>query len=82
MIETVTAPMEKILNYTFANKGLLIEALTHRSFKEAYNLAGCYEKLEILGDAILDYIVNSNVISFTIFDRYNIKERAEQKFYT
>jgi len=75
MIEVVAEPMEKILNYKFNNKNLLVESLTHRSFKDANNLSLCYEKLEVLGDAILDYIINSNVIDFTIFDRYNISER-------
>ena len=82
MAEVVTGPMEKILNYKFANKNLLVESLTHRSFKDANNLSLCYEKLEVLGDAILDYIINSNVIDFTIFDRYNIKERQTKEFYT
>lgn len=54
--------MESILGYTFNNKQLLLEALTHRSFKDTYNLFGCYEKLEVLGDAILDYIANSNLL--------------------
>jgi hypothetical protein len=82
MAEVVTEPMERILNYKFANKNLLVESLTHRSFKDANNLSLCYEKLEVLGDAILDYIINSNVIDFTIFDRFNIKERQAKEFYT
>lgn len=52
--------------------------MTHRSFKETYNLSGCYEKLEVLGDAILDYIANSNLLKYTLFDRYNIKERKQR----
>ena len=59
----------------FKNKNILLEALTHRSFKETYGLSFCYEKLEVLGDAILDYIANSNLIKFTMFEKYNIKER-------
>jgi ribonuclease-3 len=82
MKQVVTEPMEVILKYKFNNKDLLIESLTHRSFKDAHNLQDCYEKLEVLGDAILDYIVNSNVMDFTIFDRYNILERQDQKYYT
>ncbi|KIM11988.1 MAG: ribonuclease III [Sulfuricurvum sp. PC08-66] len=41
------------LGYTFANEKLLIEALTHKSYKQPYN----NERLEFLGDAILDLIV-------------------------
>ena len=45
--------LEKRLGYTFENKQLIIEALTHKSFKKPYN----NERLEFLGDAVLDLIV-------------------------
>lgn len=45
--------LEKKLNYTFKNKKKLAEALTHKSFKQPYN----NERLEFLGDAVLDLIV-------------------------
>jgi len=45
--------LEKRLNYTFENKQLIIEALTHKSYKKPYN----NERLEFLGDAVLDLIV-------------------------
>lgn len=45
--------LEKKLNYTFKNKKLLLEALTHKSCKVAYN----NERLEFLGDAVLDLLV-------------------------
>jgi ribonuclease-3 len=47
------AILEQCLNYTFQNKQLIIEALTHKSFKKPYN----NERLEFLGDAVLDLIV-------------------------
>jgi ribonuclease-3 len=47
------AQLEKRLNYTFDNKQLIIEALTHKSYKKSYN----NERLEFLGDAVLDLIV-------------------------
>ena len=71
-------PVEKILNYSFKNKRFLLEAFTHRSFRDAYGLSFCYEKLEVLGDSILDYLANSNLIKFTILEKYNIKERMAQ----
>lgn len=71
-------PIEKILNYEFQNKALLLEAFTHKSFKEAYGLSVCYEKLEVLGDSILDYVVNSNLIKYTILEKYNLQERLAQ----
>jgi ribonuclease III len=45
--------LEEILGYTFRNKQLIIEALTHKSYKKPYN----NERLEYLGDAVLDLIV-------------------------
>ena len=74
--------VEKIIGYKFANRNLLLEALTHRQFKEVYNLSDCYEKLEVLGDAILDYVANSNLIKFTMFEKYNIPERKVQQYIT
>ena len=45
--------LEEKLNYTFKDKKKLAEALTHKSFKQPYN----NERLEFLGDAVLDLIV-------------------------
>lgn len=45
--------LQKRLDYQFENKNLIIEALTHKSYKKPYN----NERLEFLGDAVLDLIV-------------------------
>jgi len=45
--------LEERLGYSFENKQLIIEALTHKSHKKPYN----NERLEFLGDAVLDLIV-------------------------
>ncbi|MEA2112253.1 MAG: ribonuclease III [Campylobacterota bacterium] len=45
--------LENSLGYSFKNRKLLIEALTHKSYKQPYN----NERLEFLGDAVLDLIV-------------------------
>ena len=45
--------LQQQLGYYFQNKELLIEALTHKSYKQPYN----NERLEFLGDAVLDLIV-------------------------
>ena len=45
--------LEKALNYKFKRDDLIIEALTHKSYKKSYN----NERLEFLGDAVLDLIV-------------------------
>ncbi len=51
--------LEERLNYTFQNKQLIIEALTHKSYKKPYN----NERLEFLGDAVLDLIVGEYLFS-------------------
>jgi len=45
--------LESMLGYVFKDKKLLVEALTHKSCKTNYN----NERLEFLGDAVLDLIV-------------------------
>ena len=45
--------LEKALNYKFKQDDLITEALTHKSYKRPYN----NERLEFLGDAVLDLIV-------------------------
>ena len=45
--------LEESLNYEFKDKSLIIEALTHKSYKQSYD----NERLEFLGDAVLDLIV-------------------------
>jgi len=57
--------LQERLGYTFTNKKLLIEALTHKSYKQPYN----NERLEFLGDAVLDLIVGEYL--FSTFPNYN-----------
>lgn len=45
--------LEKALGYRFKNQTLITEALTHKSYKRPYN----NERLEFLGDAVIDLIV-------------------------
>lgn len=45
--------LEKTLGYKFKDRQLIIEALTHKSYKQPYD----NERLEFLGDAVLDLIV-------------------------
>ncbi|TQR32385.1 ribonuclease III [Campylobacter sp. MIT 99-7217] len=45
--------LEKNINYKFKDKELLTRALTHKSMKKPYS----NERLEFLGDAVLDLIV-------------------------
>jgi len=45
--------LEECLDYRFNDKNLIIEALTHKSYKKPYS----NERLEFLGDAVLNLIV-------------------------
>jgi len=53
LIDERIKKIEQSLNYEFRETKLIIEALTHRSCKKPYN----NERLEFLGDAVLDLIV-------------------------
>ncbi|XWS09768.1 hypothetical protein CRYUN_Cryun39dG0017700 [Craigia yunnanensis] len=53
MDASTIAVVESILNYTFKNKNLLVEALTHSSFSKNTS----YERLEFVGDAALGLAV-------------------------
>lgn len=48
---------EQILGYRFQNKDYLLQALTHPSCISSY--IGCYQKLEFLGDAVLDHLITA-----------------------
>ena len=54
--------LEKIIGYTFHNKGLLLEAITHSSCL-MNNIDGInsYQRLEFLGDAALDFLVSKHL---------------------
>ncbi len=45
--------LEKTINYSFKDKALLSKALTHKSYKKPYS----NERLEFLGDAVLNLVV-------------------------
>lgn len=48
--------LEKLAGYTFTRKSLLVEAVTHPSCSFDRS-SRAYERLEFIGDAILDYII-------------------------
>ena len=49
--------LEKRLKYTFGNTYYLEKSITHRSIQNHH--AGNYERLEFLGDAIIDQVVSN-----------------------
>ncbi|KAF8036139.1 hypothetical protein BT93_C1979 [Corymbia citriodora subsp. variegata] len=50
------ATLESKVGYNFSVKGLLQEAVTHASCQEQ-GLAYCYQRLEFLGDSLLDILI-------------------------
>lgn len=51
---------ERKIHYTFQNKAYLLQAFTHASYH--YNtITDCYQRLEFLGDAILDYLITKHL---------------------
>ena len=50
--------IEEILGYKFSNIQLLDLALTHKSFDKAKN----NERLEFLGDAVLNLIISEHLL--------------------
>ncbi|KAK2646723.1 hypothetical protein Ddye_021918 [Dipteronia dyeriana] len=53
--------LENLLDYQFLHRGLLLQAFVHPSYTE--HGGGCYQRLEFLGDAVLDYLIISYLFS-------------------
>nr|AGW15597.1 dicer 1 [Nematostella vectensis] len=53
---------ENRIGYEFSNKLYLIQALTHASYSQN-RLTDCYQRLEFLGDALLDFLVTELIYS-------------------
>ena len=49
--------VELILNYRFSNRQYLLEALVHKSYATQFQLRFDYERLEFLGDSLLQMFV-------------------------
>jgi ribonuclease III len=63
--------LQQRLGYQFHNTKLLIEALTHKSHKQPYN----NERLEFLGDAVLDLVVGEYLYKkFPKFDEGDLSK--------
>ena len=52
---------EQKIGYNFEDERYFIQALTHASYP--IKIAGTYEQLEFLGDAVLDFLVSDMTIS-------------------
>ncbi|KAJ1385905.1 Ribonuclease III domain [Sesbania bispinosa] len=53
--------LERKLGHHFVHKGLLLQAFVHPSYGK--HGGGCYQRLEFLGDAVLDYLITSYLYS-------------------
>ena len=54
--------LEGLLFYCFKNRSLLVEALTHRSYSHEKRTKTNYERLEFLGDAVLQLVITEYLL--------------------
>jgi ribonuclease III len=54
--------LEERLGYSFSDRSVLVEALTHRSYAHEKRNKQNYERLEFLGDAVLQLIVTEYLL--------------------
>lgn len=52
--------LEEAINYTFKDRAYLLQALTHPSYPRN-RITGCYQVLEFLGDAVLDFLITAYI---------------------
>lgn len=62
-LPTTLEPLEGLIDYTFNKKAILVEAVTHGSFISGVGNRS-YERLEFLGDAVLDKIIITRLFAF------------------
>ncbi len=61
-MESSTVEIEAIIDYTFKNKQLLLQALTHKSYTNEHTEYVLHnERLEFLGDAVLELAISDLV---------------------
>lgn len=51
---------ETHIGYTFRDRSYLLQAMTHASYSPN-RLTDCYQRLEFLGDAVLDYLITRHL---------------------
>ncbi|XP_076046437.1 endoribonuclease dcr-1-like [Oratosquilla oratoria] len=66
--------LERILQYQFTEKSFLLQALTHPSYM-ANRATDSYQRLEFLGDAVLDYLVTGHI--YSNFQKYSPGEMTD-----
>ena len=63
--------LQKILNINFNNTGLLLQAITHKSFNQKIN----YEMLEFLGDRVLGLSISKKLIELYPDEKVGILDK-------
>ncbi|XP_078036312.1 endoribonuclease Dcr-1 isoform X2 [Augochlora pura] len=56
--------LEKSIGYNFRDSSYLLQAFTHASY-QPNRLTDCYQRLEFLGDAVLDYLITRHLYEDT-----------------
>lgn len=52
--------LEQTIGYTFKDRAYLLQALTHPTYP-TNRVTGCYQQLEFLGDAVLDFLITAYI---------------------
>ena len=61
-MESLVTKIEETIGYSFKNKQLLLQAITHKSYtNEQLDYVGHNERLEFLGDAVLELAISDLV---------------------
>ena len=73
--------IEKIIQYEFKNKELLIQAITRKSYTEEHTESMHNEILEYFGDKILSAILNIKLVEdFCYIDKIFLSELKEEQY--
>ncbi|KAJ7535983.1 hypothetical protein O6H91_12G052400 [Diphasiastrum complanatum] len=62
IVQSSLEALEKQLEYSFRNKALLLEAVTHASQQQLHG-GICYQRLEFLGDSVLDLLITRHLFN-------------------
>ncbi|RYP60987.1 hypothetical protein DL770_009872 [Monosporascus sp. CRB-9-2] len=63
-LPSILSPLEDLIGYSFHNKALAGEAMTHASFNLGQLTDACMERLEFIGDAVLDHIIVASLWNY------------------
>lgn len=66
----------EVLGWKFRDHTLLLQAVTHASYTKN-RLTNCYQRLEFLGDAVLDYLITCHI--YSTFPKYGPGEISSMR---